>query len=720
MPILPQVQIANIYGGSFTDVQGNAYSYQTGGDISIHQVDPLFQALSPVTATGAAYNSQERHPPPKCYPGTRPSILKDLEEWVMSGATGHRGSVTWLHGPAGAGKSAVAQTLCESSADRGHLASSFFFSRGNAHRGSINRVFPTIAFHLALSAPDLRDRITQVVHDNPLIGHEAMTPDQVERLIVKPIQSRVSKVTTSTPPFLIVIDGVDECTGNNNQGLLLTNLVDLIRAHHLPLYILVVSRPEPHILHFFKDVNIHELKVVSLLGDHQAHVDIFSFLRAGFDKIHDAECHSDIMRHVEKPWPQDRIVNDLVTKSGGYFIYASVVLRFVEEEYFSPLGRLDNVLHPSLSSPTTAFAELDKLYIQILSISPKPVILKRILACVLLPVNTLSSGVTASMIELLLDLRRGEVMLALRGLHSLLSFEQTKPGKVSLGAIVVEAGEIQIRSLHASLADFVFSEDRSGVFFIDTHADVALASWKRVTTWSNTTSQAIRRSAKLYLLDSLYFHFHSIQDKAQFLAKKTAVNALTDINPNTWAPFIHASNTWDIVDKHRLLCAIEKLLLGLQVLVPSPEAIIRQMTALTDFIFSVHLSLQSPGNIQFIQRVLIIFGNMWPDETHKLWLLKARNVAALNVLQPESMQHSSWQDIYFYLNTWNPYDAKQTNKHDHGRLCTRRIFVDFMNDPRRCGDLFADARIRHARLAFSCGQYLLAGEPRTATWTNDQ
>ena len=68
---------------------------------------------------GAAYDSRERDPAPRCLAGTRKEILKEIETWIEAGHQGK--SILWLHGPAGAGKSAIAQTVAETCAGRHKL-----------------------------------------------------------------------------------------------------------------------------------------------------------------------------------------------------------------------------------------------------------------------------------------------------------------------------------------------------------------------------------------------------------------------------------------------------------------------------------------------------------------------------------------------------------------------------------------------------------------------
>ncbi|KAJ6456849.1 hypothetical protein C8R45DRAFT_1033624 [Mycena sanguinolenta] len=75
------------------------------------------------------YDSAESFPQPKCHPETRTKMLKDLHNWLLDRDAQHK--ILWLYGPAGAGKSAIMQTLSRKLEDAGRLGGSFFFKRGN-------------------------------------------------------------------------------------------------------------------------------------------------------------------------------------------------------------------------------------------------------------------------------------------------------------------------------------------------------------------------------------------------------------------------------------------------------------------------------------------------------------------------------------------------------------------------------------------------------------
>ena len=124
----------------------------------------LFRASSP----GAAFDSAERPPPPKCLPGTREELLNKVQRWIDSDQT----KIGWLHGSADAGKSAIAQTVSETCLARGQLASNFLFSRSAPSRNHARWFFTTIGLQIAHSIPQTRQGICKAVEDDLQILHK--------------------------------------------------------------------------------------------------------------------------------------------------------------------------------------------------------------------------------------------------------------------------------------------------------------------------------------------------------------------------------------------------------------------------------------------------------------------------------------------------------------------------------------------------------------------
>ena len=82
--------------------------------------------LHRATATAAFHNSEERFDPPKCHPNTRLAVLTKIMEWIKW-EEDLNSFIMWVYGPAGAGKSAISQTIAEMCEEEMILLASFFF-----------------------------------------------------------------------------------------------------------------------------------------------------------------------------------------------------------------------------------------------------------------------------------------------------------------------------------------------------------------------------------------------------------------------------------------------------------------------------------------------------------------------------------------------------------------------------------------------------------------
>ncbi|KAJ7693038.1 hypothetical protein B0H17DRAFT_1060623 [Mycena rosella] len=423
--------------GTYNTVRGNMSnlsitSYGENG------IDVLCRSV----AIDALYNSAERPPEPSCHPGTRNSVLDGLHEWALKARP--EGSLLWLHGSAGAGKSAIAQTFAADCHERGVLGASFFFQRSNPGRGTWKNVLPTLAYQLAASFPELRTVIQEVVETDRLVVGQAMRL-QFQKLIIAPFEH--APALTIRP--IIVIDGLDECEDRHAQTMLLKLIIEGLRGGRLPARFVVASRPEPHLREVLEAAeNFDICRHLELRPDISAYADIRRYLCDEFSRIREA--HTSRGTLLKEDWPGEAAIAHLVKKSSGTFIYASTVLRYVDDEYSHPVERLEAVLR--LDPQSTA--PLDDLYSQILSSFPNRALLRRVLHAVI----RMSVDLDPEEIDVALQLRGGSSRLALRGLHSLLSVPRVR----GIGF------RRPVALLHASLGDFLVDRARSSGICIAT------------------------------------------------------------------------------------------------------------------------------------------------------------------------------------------------------------------------------------------------------------
>ncbi|KAJ7478145.1 hypothetical protein FB451DRAFT_1365796 [Mycena latifolia] len=443
-------------GGNMTQLSVTFYG-ESGIDILYRYV--VMEAL---------HNSVERFPEPACHPGTRTAVLEQLKSWSVD--TSLQSTILWLHGCAGMGKSAIAQAFAGECKAQGRLGASFFFKRSHPKRGTWNGLFTSLAYQLAMSVPELLLPVQQAVDTNKLMVGTVMTV-QFCNLFAEPLRH------TADLQFMpvIVLDGLDECADHKVQQQILRLFIDAIRDHHLPIRLLIASRPEPHIRKMIEAPDASVICCHSLLSaNDSAHEDIRMYLRDEFSKIHNDNMAQGI--NLGPGWPAPEAIEHLVNKSSGIFVYATTVIQFIDNEYSHPADRLTSVL--SLDPGSTA--PLDDLYTEILSVVPDEPQQLRILHAIWQRTKDYHLGMDPEEMDSLLVLRPGTSRLALRGLHSLLHVPPIRARFKFHEAV---------RPLHASLSDYLEDSCRSAKWCVATpwlgldyvHCMVRLLSSPRVT-----------------------------------------------------------------------------------------------------------------------------------------------------------------------------------------------------------------------------------------------
>ncbi|KAJ7800055.1 hypothetical protein B0H14DRAFT_2387619, partial [Mycena olivaceomarginata] len=395
--------------------------------------------LHRAVALEALYDSAESFPQPRCHPETRTKLLDKLYHWAIDSDSPY--SMGWLHGPAGAGKSAVMHTLCRLLRDAGHLGGSFFFKRGHLTCGNAKVLFATLAYQLAHHQPALKSLILRSIEVDPSIVGRGMDV-QLRTMIVEPCT-----LFQDAAPSILLIDGLDECEGHHIQQEILRLIGSTANVPHFR--ILVASRPEPHIRETFEEESLHGL--FGSTNVEQSFDDVRTYLRDGFLRIH--RKHHTTMGNIPTPWPSSQILEMLVTKSSGYFIYASTVIKFVDDEYSRPPDQLEIIQNLFPHDSESPFKSLDQLYLEILSKVPHRY---RSHLCDILSVimnYPRPEEITVREIEELLCLKPGDTSLILRPLHSVLKFAS-------------EGGNHRIQLHHASFGDFLNSHERSSTFHV--------------------------------------------------------------------------------------------------------------------------------------------------------------------------------------------------------------------------------------------------------------
>ncbi|KAF9450595.1 hypothetical protein P691DRAFT_725659 [Macrolepiota fuliginosa MF-IS2] len=415
----------------------------------------VIQLLARHVIEGAEFDSSERYPPPHCHPGTRLDISGNLQSWIRNPSRDKR--IVWLHGPAGVGKSAIIQTLAESESDSltSILGATLFFSRSNG-RDNPQRVFITIAYQLTVKYPKYRNYVVNLLATNPRLVGKSLV-EQFKWFITKPFVDKLFDSQT----VLIILDGLEECFNEVAQRDIIL-LIGRFTLQHpaVPLIWIVSSRPEPHLQAAFSSPGVKSsyLEVEVPHNSSQACLDVERYMRDEFIRIRETYPYSFPLSL--QYWPSENDFLLLATRASGLFIFASIVIRFVDNvTYGNPIGQLKKIttiLEPTLlvEGRADAFAFLDTLYTEVLSNVPHDVLpVTREIFTFLHPRTPLCP---LDLQSNLLKLRQEEVYGALQRLHPVLNVPP--PGAASKKFLCV---------FHASFVDYLFSSSRSGSFCMD-------------------------------------------------------------------------------------------------------------------------------------------------------------------------------------------------------------------------------------------------------------
>ncbi|PPQ83499.1 hypothetical protein CVT25_006989 [Psilocybe cyanescens] len=446
-----------IEGGTFNTVT-NRYQSAKGG----------FERLQEYVAHGAFHDSGERFDPPKCHANTRVVIIKRITNWICGLNENTREAlIMWLYGAAGAGKSAIAQTIAEILDGQHFILASFFFSKNDPQRGTAKLLVITLAYQLAVKLPvEFRERLGLAFEKDPLITMRSLEA-QFKALVREPLLELLHSGFSTTDHFVIIIDGLDECDDPKIQARIVDLSFELLRGQDIPLKILIASRPEIDISSSFDTKLFSTLARIALDDDYQSEDDIRHFLA---DKFNEVKTRHRLRSYIPIGWPAQDSLDTLVEKSSGQFIYASTVVEYVASARHRPTHRLEVVL------------ELDALYRHILMGVEDVDLILQIIGFIIL--HPWYMDIEVPFIETLLSLAPGDVQLLMQNLGSLISVENHPyvPEKLT------------IRILHASLKDYLLDQSRSKDFFLDSvkmhthYAELCLAHITELPSFQSNLS----------------------------------------------------------------------------------------------------------------------------------------------------------------------------------------------------------------------------------------
>ncbi|KAH8113790.1 hypothetical protein DFH11DRAFT_1469021, partial [Phellopilus nigrolimitatus] len=117
----------------------------------------------------------------------------------------------WLHGFAGSGKSAVANSVADMFHSQRLLLGCFFCHRDDPECHSPVSLIPTLAYHLSKWHREYRREVLSILQGGDEMRLAKDLDWQFDLLIRKPLISLGKSAEIPPEPLIIVIDALDEC-----------------------------------------------------------------------------------------------------------------------------------------------------------------------------------------------------------------------------------------------------------------------------------------------------------------------------------------------------------------------------------------------------------------------------------------------------------------------------------------------------------------------------
>jgi len=430
----------------------------------------LRELLEKYVVPDAGHN--RRGPRSRCLEGTREVVVAKVMEWIDGDSDR---PICWFYGPAGFGKSAIAQTIAEQCAAADMLAASFFFSRGAGSRSRITGFITTLSYQLTISLPDTKPKVHSVLHEDPTIPNQSLE-DQFQKLILNPVLA----LGEHDRPMVVVVDALDEC---DDKDSIAEFIGILLRYRQLPFHFLLTGRAENHILQMFAPPETHSTTYSLALGGFDARVDIHKFLQSQFSMIQ--RQNPRLMRGAPPSWPSASDIEGLVEKSSGLFIFASTLVDFVTDGRGAPQRKLQSVLEGHMG--------LDPLYTQVFAAAPRVDYFGRVISTIML----LREQPSVTELGCLLGLTADDVLQAAFAVQSILR--------------IPEDNDNPIEVMHASLRDFLVAEQCSGIYFINPpicHMSIA-HECLRIIMVDAKENKLATNGALLYACRNWFYHLYT-------------------------------------------------------------------------------------------------------------------------------------------------------------------------------------------------------------------
>ena len=254
----------------------------------------------------------------RCMDGTRQSLLNHIVDWVTN-KTSHeniqQSNTYWFYGSPGIGKTSLAHSICASLHERNLLAGTFFCRRDDPNLSDPLNILPTLIHKLAIIIPPFRTIVAKHLRDDPNLTPQSMKGSVFLDFIC----------SLPCPPehtLVFVIDALDECGDHRSRPGILKVLTSA--AAQVPwLKIIITSRTEVDIQHFFDTLTQASYISYDLATDQDASSDLRTFARSQFGLV-------GSLWHLDARWPEESDFDKVISRANGLFIFIKTLVRSLE------------------------------------------------------------------------------------------------------------------------------------------------------------------------------------------------------------------------------------------------------------------------------------------------------------------------------------------------------------------------------------------------------
>ena len=251
--------------------------------------------------------------------GTCKFRLKEIVDWVANKSDEGdlvQSNTYWIYGLPGIGKTSLAHSICASLHDQGQLAGAFFCRRDDPSLNEPRNILPTLIYKLAGIFPPFRRMVANCLREDTNLAPESMK----ESIFLDFFQNLPHRPNH----FLVfVIDAFDECGSHRSRPALL-RLLTTVAARVSWLKIIITSRPEADIQHFFGRLPQSSYFPYDLATDQEANHDLRAFAQSEFNQVAQ-------QWYLPATWPEEPLLDKLISRANGLFIFIKTLVLALED-----------------------------------------------------------------------------------------------------------------------------------------------------------------------------------------------------------------------------------------------------------------------------------------------------------------------------------------------------------------------------------------------------